>query len=164
MHYQTVCFHVDSLDLSTVSSPVYSMQRKQLTTTKVYPSARSNINYHLARQDKWLGVGGWRRKKKKNTLIRQQKYWSSVTNEQVRKVKRDKPRKICLNFHSTSWRSLAISSCAGGCWVKSWKEKQVNCLAISYSNHLFYLHMKSIPGEGTLFLQHDEELRTLHEY
>lgn len=72
MHYRTACFHVDALDLSTVSSPVYSMQRKQLTTAKVYPLARSNINYHLARQDKWLGAGAVK-KKKKTTLIRQQK-------------------------------------------------------------------------------------------
>lgn len=31
---------------------------------------------------------------------------------------------MCLNFHSTSWRSRAISSCAGGCWVKSYNQHQ----------------------------------------
>lgn len=34
------------------------------------------------------------------------------------------PRKMCLNFHSTSWRSRAMSSCAGGCWVKSYNQHQ----------------------------------------
>jgi hypothetical protein len=31
------------------------------------------------------------------------------------------PRKMCRNFHEMSCRSLAISSCAGGCIVKSYR-------------------------------------------
>nr|GMD58263.1 hypothetical protein Iba_chr11fCG3890 [Ipomoea batatas] len=41
----------------------------------------------------------------------------------VRRKFQKLPRKICLNFHSTSCRSLAMSSWAGGVIVKSWGGK-----------------------------------------